>query len=88
MVEAQSIEIPRRSIPFTIDGQPFTTDDISQRTEDLLKLAGLNPANYDLGNCWERITSRRGASRTTNWWRSTRTPGSCPFASPEMWPDE
>ena len=39
----------RRSIPFTIDGQPFTTNDISQRASALLHLAGLNPANYDLG---------------------------------------
>ena len=38
-----------RSIPFTIDGQPFTTDDISQRASALLHLAGLDPANYDLG---------------------------------------
>ena len=61
MVEAQSIEIPRRSIPFTIDGQPFTTDDISQRAEDLLKLAGLNPANYDLGELLgkDHIETRR-----------------------------
>ena len=39
----------RRSIPFSIDGQPFTTDDISQRASALLHLAGLDPANYDLG---------------------------------------
>ena len=39
----------RRSIPFTIDGQHFTTDDISQRASALLRLAGLDPANYDLG---------------------------------------
>ena len=38
-----------RSIPFSIDGQPFTTDDISQRASALLRLAGLDPANYDLG---------------------------------------
>ena len=39
----------RRSIPFTVDGQPFTTDDISQKASALLRLAGLDPANYDLG---------------------------------------
>ena len=39
----------RRSIPFTIDGKPFTTDDISQRASALLHLAGLDPTNYDLG---------------------------------------
>ena len=38
-----------RSIPFTIDGQPFTTDDVSQRASALLHQAGLDPTNYDLG---------------------------------------
>ena len=38
-----------RSIPFTIDGQPYTTDDISQSASALLDLAGLDPASYDLG---------------------------------------
>ena len=38
-----------REIPFTIDGQPFATDDISQRASALIHLAGLDPANYDLG---------------------------------------
>ena len=49
MAEVQSREVPRRSIPFTIDGQPFTTDDVSQKASDLLLLAGLNPDLYDLG---------------------------------------
>ena len=39
----------RRRIPFTIDGQPFTTDDLSQRASALLSLAGLDPAIFDLG---------------------------------------
>jgi len=39
----------RRRIPFTIDGQPFTTDDLSQRASALLRLAGLAPATFDLG---------------------------------------
>ena len=38
-----------RPIPFTIDGQGFTTDDISQKASALLHLAALDPANYDLG---------------------------------------
>lgn len=38
-----------RPIPFSIDGQGFTTDDISQKASALLHLAGLDPANYDLG---------------------------------------
>jgi len=39
----------RRRIPFTIDGQPFTTDDLEQRASALLRLAGLDPAIFDLG---------------------------------------
>ena len=38
----------RRRIPFTIDGQPFTTDDLTQRASALLRLAGLDPAVFDL----------------------------------------
>ena len=38
----------RRKIPFTIDGQQFEKDDLSQKASELLRLAGLNPANYDL----------------------------------------
>ena len=49
MAEVQFPDTPRRSIPFTIDGQPFTTDDPSQKASDLLLLAGLNPDLYDLG---------------------------------------
>ena len=39
----------RREIPFTIDGQPYKTKDYSQKAWELLRLAGLDPANYDLG---------------------------------------
>ena len=39
----------RRRIPFTIDGQPYTTDDLTQRASALLRLAGLDPATFDLG---------------------------------------
>ena len=46
---ASSIEQFRRRIPFTIDGQPFTTDNLSQRASALLRLAGLDPATFDLG---------------------------------------
>ena len=49
MSEPQSIEVPQRFIPFTIDGQPFTTEDASQKASDLLLLAGLSPDLYDLG---------------------------------------
>ena len=49
MGDSQYLEVVERQIPFTIDGQPFTTDDLSQRASALLQLAGLDPANYDLG---------------------------------------
>ena len=49
MTESSNIEQFRRRIPFTIDGQPFTTDDLSQPASALLRLAGLDPATFDLG---------------------------------------
>ena len=49
MTESSNVDSPRRRIPFTIDGQPYTTDDISQRASALLRLAGLDPAIFDLG---------------------------------------
>ena len=49
MTEPSNIEPFRRAIPFTIDGKPFTTDDLSQRASALLRLAGLDPAIFDLG---------------------------------------
>ena len=49
MTEASNIEPIRRPIPFTIDGQPFATSDINQKASALLRLAGLDPAIYDLG---------------------------------------
>lgn len=49
MTESSNVDFPRRRIPFTIDGQPYTTDDISQRASALLRLAGLDPAIFDLG---------------------------------------
>lgn len=39
----------RHLTPFTIDGVPYETDDLSQRASQLLKLAGLDPAGFDLG---------------------------------------
>ena len=47
--ESQGPDSFGRSIPFTIDGEPFTTDDLSQKASALLRLARLDPANYDLG---------------------------------------
>ena len=48
MTKDSNIELSQRNIPFTIDGQPFTTDDLSQRASALLSLAGLDPAIFDL----------------------------------------
>ncbi len=49
MTTALNVNPSRRSIPFTIDGQPYTTNDLSQTAADLLRLAGLDPGTYDLG---------------------------------------
>ncbi len=49
MTEHSNIESIRRRIPFTIDGQPYSTDDPSQPASALLRLAGLDPATFDLG---------------------------------------
>ncbi len=49
MTDSSNVEQFRRRIPFTIDGQAFTTDDLSQRASALLRLAGLDPAIFDLG---------------------------------------
>lgn len=38
-----------RSIEFTIDGRPYKTDDPEQQAADLLRLGGLDPARFDLG---------------------------------------
>ena len=49
MTDFSNFEPNLRRIPFTIDGQPFSTDDLSQRASALLRLAGLDPAIFDLG---------------------------------------
>ena len=49
MTEQSNVEQIRRRIPFTIDGQPYETSDLSQRASALLRLAGLDPAAFDLG---------------------------------------
>jgi hypothetical protein len=38
-----------RPIHFTIDGRSYTTNDHKQPARDLLRLAGLDPAHFDLG---------------------------------------
>ena len=49
MGNAQRIHKPEREIPFTIDGVEYKTSDLSQKAFELLRLAGLDPARYDLG---------------------------------------
>ena len=46
--ESQGPDSFGRSIPFSIDGEPFDTNDLSQKASALLQLAELDPANYDL----------------------------------------
>lgn len=38
----------RQLLRFTIDGEPFSTYDEDQTAADLLRLAGMDPAGYDL----------------------------------------
>ncbi|SDO31781.1 hypothetical protein SAMN05216368_1158 [Cryobacterium flavum] len=40
--------ISRQHVRFTIDGEPFRTYDEDQTAADLLRLAGVDPAGYDL----------------------------------------
>lgn len=63
MTESLNIEPNGRTIPFTIDGQLFTTHDLSQRASALLSLAGLDPAVFDLAELVgkERPETRRFA---------------------------
>lgn len=39
----------RQPIEFTIDGRPYTTTDHKQEAGELLRLAGLDPNRFDLG---------------------------------------
>ena len=48
MTNPTPAEVPRRLIPFTIDGKPYETDRRTQQAADLLKLADLDPAVFDL----------------------------------------
>jgi len=43
--------VPRipRAVQFTIDGRPYETTERKQQAAALLRLAGLDPALYDLG---------------------------------------
>ena len=60
---SQQQAIGRRLIPFTIDGEAFETSDLSQRASALLRLAGLDPSIFDLGELEgkEQIHTKRFA---------------------------
>lgn len=45
----ESSENPHKTVHFTIDGRPFSTEQPEQTAGALLKLAGLDPEGYDLG---------------------------------------
>ena len=49
MTGSPTPESNRRKIPFTIDGKPYETDDLSQKASALLRLAGLDSEKFDLG---------------------------------------
>ena len=49
MTDSTNVSDIRRPVEFTIDGRPYETTERRQTAADLLQLAGLNPALYDLG---------------------------------------
>ena len=46
---SESAEHGHKPIHFTIDGRPFATEDSDSTAAELLRLAGLDPNGYDLG---------------------------------------
>ena len=48
----------RREIPFAIDGRPYATDEVRHKASELLRMAGLDPAIYDLGEIERREPGR------------------------------
>ena len=46
---SESTEKQHRTVHFTIDGRPFSTDQPDQTAGELLALAGLDAEGYDLG---------------------------------------
>lgn len=49
MTELSDVLDIGRLIPFTIDGTRYETDQVRQRAAALVRLAGLDPAAFDLG---------------------------------------
>ena len=49
MTETTNVVDLERLVPFTIDGDAYRTADLNQRAYALLRLAGRDPAAFDLG---------------------------------------
>ena len=49
MTDTSNVVELGRLIPFTIDGDPYETADLSQSAADLLRLAERDPDKFDLG---------------------------------------
>jgi hypothetical protein len=49
MTDLTNVSDIRQPVEFTIDGRHYETTERRQTAADLLQLAGLNPALYDLG---------------------------------------
>lgn len=49
MTDRDNVHDFPREIPFTIDGEPFSTVERKRSARELLSLAKLDPARYDLG---------------------------------------
>lgn len=52
-------EKPRKKITITIDGRPYATRDDDQEAAALLRLAGLDPAKFDLAKVLAPGKTRR-----------------------------
>ena len=58
MLRTESNDKRPKKLTITIDGRPFTTRDDDQEAAALLRLAGLNPDQYDLGQVKNGETKR------------------------------
>jgi hypothetical protein len=59
MSQENNVHDLRGPVQFTIDGQPFSTTDRRQPAAALLRLAGLDPAVYDLGELYGQSPQTR-----------------------------
>lgn len=49
MANDSNVSPLKKAVEFTIDGRSYKTEDRKQPASELLKLAGLDPTIYDLG---------------------------------------